>query len=795
MENGLTTRQAADLIERFGPNEIKEKKPGLISKFFKWLISPIALMLLAAALLSFAAKNIFDFWFILVLMLLNFFVSFWQEHKADKAVEKLQEKLSVRVKTRRDNAWIWLDARQLAPGDIIELSVGDIIPADATIEVCENLAVNEAALTGESLPKDKQTGNPLFNGSFITTGAATARITATGKNTAFGKTLLLVQNTRRRSLLEQDILRISKFLSALSLIAVVILTAILRLQHAPLLEILLLNLSLIIAGIPISLPTVMSLIIGFGVLELAKKDTIVRQMSALEDLANVNLLLSDKTGTLTQNKISVERIINYGQDSAADAVSYALAACKETEKDPINRAVAAKAEELGTAAAGTAIKITPADSQRKRSTAIISSAAGKTQCVSLGATQIVEKLCDLTREQAEQFEADVKNAADNGYRALAVAVNPNGSQENHMRLLGLLLLSDTLFDDAAHIISYLKTQGIDIKMLTGDNRAISQRVAEKLGLGGPTGKIVSKQKLDLVEPTKMDKTWWSDKFVFAEILPEDKLKLVQAAKRHFRVAVTGDGVNDLPAVKTADVGIAVSNAVDALKSAADLVLLKPGISVIETAVLEARKIFARLYSYSIYRISESLRLIVTIAILGIIYRTYPLTPVQLILLAFLNDLPIISLAFNRVAITNSPAAVNIKQRFTLSSLLGLTGVINSLLMFLLAHDAFHLSFPVIETLFFLKLTIGGHMLIYVAHTEKRWDTFLPSRPVIAATTITQAIATTLALTGLFMAPAPLAWVVLIWIWTFGWMQVTELVKHLYNKHSTLPATTMNAAGL
>lgn len=786
LTNGLTSKQAEIQQKVFGLNEITEKKPGMFIKFAKWLISPIALMLLAAALLSFLVKNIFDFYFILILMFLNFFISFWQENKADNAVSKLQEKLSVQIKTLRDGKWEWVPAKFLVPDDIIELGVGDVIPADAKILTADNLTANEAALTGESLPKEKTVGDKLISGSFITTGQATAKITATGKNTGFGKTLALALNTKKRSLMEQDILRISKFLSILSLIAVVILTVVLALAHTPWTEIILLDLSLTIAGIPISLPTVMSLIIGFGVLELAKEQTIVRKLNALEDFANVDLLFSDKTGTLTKNQISVKKIVSYtDQFSESDLIKLA-ASTSSQERNPINQAIMGKFKTLNLTSNYEAIKITPGDSQRKRSTAVIKNSDGHQMCATVGATQVVETLCDFTNGDTGKFKQDVSDYAAQGFRSLAVAINLNGPQEQHMQLLGILLLSDTIFEDAKESINFLKTNGIAVKMLTGDNTAISRRIAQELELDGSEEVVVDKQALAKINLTDVDKAWWKNKAVFAEILPEDKLNIVQAAKKFFRVAVTGDGVNDLPAIKTADVGIAVSGAVDALKSAADIVLLAPGISVIKTAVAEARKIFSRLYSYSVYRISESLRLILTIAVLGVIYKTYPLTPVQLILLAFLNDLPIISLAFNRVATTSRPAEIKVKERFILSGLLGLTGVVNSLLMFYLALKVFHLSLPVIETLFFLKLTIGGHMLIYVAHTKERWDKFLPSRPVIVATSVTQALATIIALSGFFMAKAPLTWVVIIWVWAFFWMQISELIKHLQTK--LIPAT-------
>ena len=309
--SGLDNDEVVRRQKQYGLNEIKEKKPGLILKFAKWFISPIALMLLAAALLSMYLGKSFDFYFILFLMLLNFLIGFWQEKKADNAIEKLSQRLAVNVKVLRDGNWQWLESKYIVPGDIIDLNSGDIVPADVKILEAKSLSVNEAALTGESLPKEKEESDVCFSGSFIALGWASAEVQATGKNTYFGKILISIDKTVKRSILEKDILSISKWLSLLSLGAVILLSAVFLWEGKPFIEILTLDLSLVIAGIPISLPTVMTLIISFGVLGLAKKKTIVRRLSALEEIANVNLLLSDKTGTLTKNEITVEKMIVY----------------------------------------------------------------------------------------------------------------------------------------------------------------------------------------------------------------------------------------------------------------------------------------------------------------------------------------------------------------------------------------------------------------------------------------------------------------------------------------------------
>ena len=774
--SGLDNDEVVRRQKQYGLNEIKEKKPGLILKFAKWFISPIALMLLAAALLSMYLGKSFDFYFILFLMLLNFLIGFWQEKKADNAIEKLSQRLAVNVKVLRDGNWQWLESKYIVPGDIIDLNSGDIVPADVKILEAKSLSVNEAALTGESLPKEKEESDVCFSGSFIALGWASAEVQATGKNTYFGKILISIDKTVKRSILEKDILSISKWLSLLSLGAVILLSAVFLWEGKPFIEILTLDLSLVIAGIPISLPTVMTLIISFGVLGLAKKKTIVRRLSALEEIANVNLLLSDKTGTLTKNEITVEKMIVYNGYSDDELVRFASFTTRENDHNPINLAIRRKADSLQLDTRHETLDFIPFDSVRKRSTAKVLFQNEEIR-VRTGAPQIIKPFCDLSEEIDQKLEKDITEAAQKGYRVVAVAVKNYAKGEKGMKLAGLLFFSDTIEKGAKSTIQFIKDNGIIVKMLSGDNIAIAQRIAEDLDIEGvaENRKMLGKDFKDLTE----------DEFArigtFAEILPDDKYDLVQLAQKQYIVAVTGDGINDLPALKAANVGIAVKNAVDALKSTADFVLTRSGISGIRDAIIESRKIFARLYAYSVYRISESFRVIVTIAVLGIIYGTYPLQPIQLILLALLNDIPIISLAFNRVKIASIPSKINAKARLKLSTLFGFVGTINSLLLVFITRNILHFDWDTIQTLFFLKLAVSGHMLIYVAHTKERWWKYLPSKQVIWATSVTQVIATTLALTGFLMHQISFGLVIFAWIWAIFWMQVSELMKDINKK--------------
>lgn len=765
----LTHVEAKTRLEKYGLNIIPDKKPSFLLKLLKWFISPITLMLLAAAFLSWLGREYFDFYLILSLTALNGVISFWQEAKASGAVDALKSKLKVQVKVRRDNEWIQIDSSLLVPGDEVSIVVGSLIPADGFLTKTSNLTINEAALTGESLPKTATVNDQIMSGAFVLTGSGVFEITRTGVNTTYGKSILLVEKSSKRSFLQGDILAITYLLSIASVIAIIILTVVFLLEHQPLASLLQLALSLAIAGVPISLPTVMSIIISLGVLGLAKKNVIVRQMSALQNLANVNLLLTDKTGTLTQNSISVAKVFQYDPNYDENTILNIAAASATDENGPIDQALHSSRRP---GKEPTVRRSIPADSIRKRTTGYLV-IDNQDFVTSIGAPQIVSHLCRLSSKEEKQFNDDVEKTARDGYRTLAVSI-AKGKDETGMTLIGLICLSDPLRPESASIIKFLNKHGINVKLLTGDNLAISKKVASQLELVGET---VSARMLTHKEE-KTGRKWWEKHSGFAEVLPADKYRLVEQAKQQYVVAVTGDGVNDLPAISVSDVGIAVSNAVDALKSSADIVIIRPGIGVIKDALIESRKIFERLYSYSVYRISESYRLILTIVILGVAVHLYPVTPIQLILLALLNDLPIISLAVNRVNITNLPSKSASKRKFYRGLLHGNVGVLSSIGMFVLLYYVFRLPLSVVQTAFFLKFTVSGHMLIYVAHTDLPWYKFLPSGSVILATSVTQLIASIIALLGLFMPAIPIWLIIFIWVWSFGWMQVSDLAKKL-----------------
>ncbi len=774
LERGLSQEEAKKRLEKYGPNEIPEKKVNPIVKFLTYFWGPIPWMIEIAAILSIVVQHWEDFWIIFSLLILNAVVGFWEEKKAEDVIAYLQKKMVVRVRVLRDGKWQVLPGSEIVPGDIVRIRMGDIVPADVKLVEGDYLTVDQSALTGESLPVTKKKGDIVFSSSIVKKGEMTGVVISTGLNTYFGKTVKLVEEARTVSSFQKMILKVGNYLIILALILVSLIFFVSLYRHESIIETLRFSLVLTIAAIPAALPAVLSVTMAVGAYELAKKKAVVRKLTAIDELAGVDVLCSDKTGTLTQNKLSPGTPVGFGSFSREDVIFYGALASREEDNDPIDMAILHSLEKYGVADKVKRYRqesFVPFDPVRKRTEAEVSSETERFR-VAKGAPQVILDMCKIGEEDRIKAEKIVEGYAKHGYRTLGVALKRDADWE----FVGIIPLFDPPRPDAARAIKAIKMMGVKIKMVTGDHSSIARHIGEMLGLGNRT---VSME--ELYERRKKGEDIArivEEADIFAEVFPEHKYDIVDSLqKKGHLVAMTGDGVNDAPALKKANCGIAVSGATDAARAAASVALLQPGLSVIVDAIKEARKIFARMESYVVYRITETIRVLFFIALSIMVFNFYPITALMIVLIALLNDVPILSIAYDNVKVHDKPVKWDMHKVLFLSSVLGIGGVISSFLLFYIARDVLMLGYAAIQTFIFLKLAIAGHLTIFVTRSEKYvWSKPHPSGLLFWSAVVTKIAATLIAGFGIFVTPIGWNLVLLIWVYALIWMFILDQVK-------------------
>ncbi|MGW8322497.1 MAG: plasma-membrane proton-efflux P-type ATPase, partial [Thermodesulfobacteriota bacterium] len=627
-EKGLSAAEAEERLQKCGYNEIKEKKVSPLRKFLGYFWGPIPWMIEVAAMLSLLVRHWVDFCIILALLIFNAVVGFWQEYQSGNAIEALKKGLALKSRALRDGTWQEVDAKELVPGDIIRLRMGDIIPADTKLVEGDYLSVDQSALTGESLPVSKKTGDVGYSGSVAKQGEMVALVTATGESTYLGKTAKLVAGAKSVSHFQRAVLQIGDYLIFLSLGLVVVLMLVQLFRGAHFLELVQFALILTIASIPVAMPAVLSVTMAVGALALSKLKAIVSRLESIEEMAGMDILCSDKTGTLTQNKLTLGDPVTFAVKDARELILAAALASKIENQDAIDLAVIGALQDPNLLEAYEPLKFVPFDPVSKRTEGTVKDAQGGIFKFAKGAPQVIlgmSRVSDADKKRAEQV---VNDFAAKGYRTLGVA---RAEGEGPWQFLGILPLYDPPREDSAETIAQAQAHGIQVKMVTGDNLAIGREIAGQLGLGRnvyaaekllKTGKEAGQMATDTAEQVE-------EADGFAQVFPEHKYGIVKAlqARGHI-VGMTGDGVNDAPALKQADVGVAVSGATDAARSAADLVLTAPGLSVIVRAVEEARRIFERMNSYAIYRITETIRIMIFVVLAMIAFNFYPITAIM-----------------------------------------------------------------------------------------------------------------------------------------------------------------------
>jgi H+-transporting ATPase len=770
---GLRADEVEHRLAEHGYNELAEEEVNPLLKFLSYLWGPIPWMIEAAAILSAVVRHWADFGIILALLVVNAVVGFWEEYQAGNAIAALKKRLALRAKVKRDGTWRIIAARELVPGDVIRLRIGDIVPADAKLLPGDPIEVDQSALTGESLPATRKPEDTVYSGSIVRQGEIEGLVYATGQNTYFGKTAQLVQETHTVSHFQKAVLKIGDFLIIIAVALVILILTVALFRGDPMMETLQFALVLTVAAVPVALPTVLSVTMAVGARILSRHQAIVSRLASIEELAGMDVLCSDKTGTLTQNKLTLGEPFLVDGTTRQQAILDAALASRAEDEDPIDMAVLAGLTDPALRDACQVLHFRPFDPVNKRTESQVKCRDGGVFSVTKGAPQVILALSANADRVRVAVDQAVKDFAAKGYRALGVAETDSQGQ---WQFLALLSLYDPPREDSKTTLDTAKQMGVRVKMVTGDQVAIGKEIAKQVGLGS-----------NILDATLFDETKHHEggrladaietADGFAQVYPEHKYHIVEVLQnRGHVVGMTGDGVNDAPALKKADAGIAVSGATDAARSAADMVLLSPGLSVIIRAIQESRKIFQRMQSYAIYRIAETIRVLLFMTLSILVFNFYPVTAVMIVLLALLNDGAILSIAYDRVRYSNQPEVWNMRLVLTIASILGVTGVFASFGLFYLGERVFRLSPAVIQSLMYLKLSVAGHLTIFVTRTRGPFWSIRPAAILFWAVVGTQILATLIAVYGIFMAPLGWYWALLVWGYALAWFFVNDGVK-------------------
>ena len=762
-------------------------------------------MIEAAAIVSALIGHWEDFAIISSLLLFNAALEFWQDRKASSALAALKKGLAPEATVLRDGEWQTLHAAGLVPGDIVKIRLGAIVPADLRLVSGDYVSIDQAALTGESLPVTKKSGDQAYSGSIVKQGEMVGVVIATGSRTFFGRTAKLVAGAGAVSHAQQAMFQIGNFLIVMA-VALAMIMVMVRVYDTMIvrddwdvtdaLKILQFVLVLLVASIPVAMPAVFSITIALGALGLSKQKAIVSKLSAIEEMAGVDILCSDKTGTLTKNELTLGVPILFASTDPQDCILAAALASKLEDRDAIDTAVIAALRHQTVLRTFKVTKFIPFDPVTKRTEAVVVDSSGRSLVVAKGAPEVIVELTKPAGEVAGRVQQTVDELASKGSRALGVARSGDGGAT--WSLLGVLPMFDPPRDDSKATIEKANEKGVRVKMVTGDDTAIAIETARQLGLGThiiPAAEAFPKDMDPNNVPAAIAEA--IDRADgFARVFPEHKYAIVKALQgRGHLVAMTGDGVNDAPALKQADCGIAVSGATDAARGAAALILTAPGLSVINNAIDEARRIFSRLTSYTLYRVALTMDIMFVVVLSTIFLKFTPLTAVMIVIMSLLDDVPIMTIAYDNTPVSQKPIQWRMPQLLGVASVLGLFLVAESFGLLLigvraLSHPVLQESFGLatqtqLQTVMFLQIVAGGHLLLFVTRTE-HW--FLrppyPAMALVAAIVLTQLLAVLMCGFGWLVPAIPWTLIALVWAYNLIWMVLLGGIRLLIERFAT-----------
>ncbi|KAI8381336.1 uncharacterized protein BYT42DRAFT_566168 [Radiomyces spectabilis] len=835
--DGLTSDEAAKRIEKFGHNKLEQKEVNPFLQFLGFMWNPLSWVMEAAAIVAIAMSNGFgkppdypDFIGIVLLLLANSIIGFMEERQAGNAVKALMESLAPECKVKRDGEWKTMEASELVPGDVISIKLGDVIPADGRLITAHGqVSIDQAALTGESLPVGKEAGDEVFSGSTVKQGEAEAVVIGTGLNTFFGRAAKLVGDASDDvGHLQQILANIGNFclctIGIFLLIVIIVQWAAFHYDYRRGVDNMLV---LLIGGIPIAMPTVLSVTLAIGAKQLAEHKAIVTRITAIEEMAAVTILCSDKTGTLTLNKLIVDKptIKQYAEFDGDDIIRFSAYASRTENQDAIDFCIVNSLPDPKGAREGIEeMHFEPFNPVNKRTEVTYKNLAdGKVYRATKGMSHTILDLCSRDKDEAQikALNDDVDEFARRGLRALAVAVDevPSGEVDGEglgMRLIGLLPIYDPPRSDTKETIDRAIALGVQVKMITGDQLAIAKETGRRLGMGDnmflsktlkegpPAGSGYSDVDTMVLQADG-----------FAGVYPEHKYEIVERlqAMNHM-TAMTGDGVNDAPALSKANVGIAVADASDAARSAADIVLTEPGLSVIIEAIIGSRQIFQRMRNYSIYTCSVTIRVVVGFSILIWAFQ-HDFPPFMVLILAILNDGTIMTISTDRVKPSPYPDAWNLREIFSYAIAYGLYLTASTVVFFAVIfkttffEDKFGVenyhdeaNHPIFHSIVYLQVSTISQGLIFVTRSRGWFFTERPSIMLCCAFIVAQLVATFIAVYADWpftnIQGCGWGWAGIAWIWNFVWFAPLDLIKFgmqkLFEPKNTLQETKTPMAG-
>lgn len=770
---GLTTEEANSRIKKWGLNIIEEKKKHPLLGFFKRYWGPMPWLLECAIVLTVILKHYTESVIIFTLLTANAVIGYLQSRNSQKAVELLKRRLEIKVRVLRDGTWILKDAKDIVIGDIINIKIGDFVPADVAI-ISGEVSSDESALTGESLPKELHQSDLVYSGSVVKRGEAKCVVINIGSNTLFGKTVDLVKTARPQSKQEELMIRIVRSMMFLGIGASIIVSSYAIYLHKDILFILSFVVIFLIGAIPVALPAVLTIVQAVGSLELSKQGVLVTKLDSVEDAASIDFFCFDKTGTITQNKLSITDSVFFGKYGKDDILKFAALASNEEGMDAIDLAIIDYIESVGIGFDGyEQISYTPFNPEHKKTEAIVSHNGMKFKVIK-GAAQTILELCgEIDQVTLDKATRSIEVFSGKGSRTIAIAVSEDQDSIS-FSLVGLLAIADPPRLDSKDMIAEIRSLGIKCLMLTGDSISIAKEIARQVGIGDHINLVNDLKGLTSQEQVKLIER--SDGF--AEVYPEDKYYIVTLlqASGH-TVGMTGDGVNDAPALKQAELGTAVSEATDVAKASASIVLTQPGLREIVDAVKISRKTYQRMLTWVLSKITKVVEVIILFTVGFFWLHDVVISLLGMSLLVFANDFATMSIATDNVKSTSSPNKWEIKNITLASLVLGMFFALGDLLIMYIGQNYFKLEFDRLQTLVMLCLVFNSQFRILLVRERRHFWSSTPNKSLILVNILVIVGFSLLGIIGIFMPNLPLNQVLMILGITMAYMICIDFIKY------------------